>query len=213
MSGENESKTQTTDVVRKEVGKKDPDLMEKVKEEFTQESEPELAPPVEVAEQPPEKSPLELKREHVSRLLERYPAKLGLGVLRPSNEVERFLTMTTMEIRRMSAEECGEAAVILNQSGTYIQLELNRVRSDLDWCNKYIDWLVAKTIAQYGGKYTPFEYRRLLASRDNDVAMKLHKIVSDAELQAKCIEYLPNQLRATAKSFSDLQQTKRSQRI
>jgi len=160
-----------------------------------------------------EQSPLDLKREKVTRLLERYPAKLGLGVLRPSNEVERFLNMTTMEIRRMDAEECGEASVILNQAGTYIQLALNRLRADIDWCNKYIDWLVAKTIAQYGGKYTPFEYRRLLASKDNDVAIKLHKIASDAELQAKCIEYLPNQLRATSKSFSDLQQTKRSQKI
>ena len=117
-----------------------------------------------------------------------------------------------MEIRRMNAEECGEAAVIINQSATYIQLQLNIVNADVNWCNKYIDWLVASTIAQYGGKYTPFEYRRLLASKDNDVAMKLHKIVSDAELQAQCLEYMPNQLRATAKSFSDLQQTKRSQR-
>lgn len=189
MSGENESKTPTT------------------------EDEAELAPPVEVEEQPPEKSPLDLKREKVARLLERYPAKLGLGVLLPGNEVERFLNMSMMEMRRLSAEECGEAAVILNQEGTYIQLELNRVRADVDWCNKYIDWLVASTIAQYGGKYTPFEYRRLLASKDNDVAMKLHKIVGNAELQAKCIEYLPNQLRATAASFSDLQQTKRSQRL
>jgi hypothetical protein len=155
---------------------------------------------------------LDLKREKVARLLEKYPAKVGLGALSPNNEVERFLAMTTMEIRRLNAEECGEAAVVLNQAGTYIQLQLNTLRADIDWCNKYVDWIVAGPITHYGGKYTPFEYRRLLASKDNDVATKLHKIVSDAELQAKCIEYLPNQLRATARSFSDLQQTKRSQR-
>jgi hypothetical protein len=161
---------------------------------------------------PTTESPLDLKREKVAHLLERYPAKVGLGVLQPANEVERFLNMTTVALRKLSAEDCGEASVILNQASTYIQLELNRMRADIDWCNKYIDWLIAKNITQYGTKYTPFEYRRLLASQDNDVAMQLHKIVSDAELQAKCLEYLPTQLRATASSFADLQQTKRSQR-
>ena len=112
----------------------------------------------------------------------------------------------------MTAEECGEAAVVLNQASTYVQLETNRIRADINWCNKYIDWLIARKITEYGSKYTPFDYRRMLASRDNDVAKELHGIVTNAELKLASLEYMPNQLRATAASFSDLQQTKRNQR-
>ncbi len=201
MSGENESKTQTTEQeseLRKEVGKKKASTMEQAGEDFLTEE--------------PKKSPLDIKRERVTRLLDLYPAKVGLGVLQPINEVNRYLTMSGAERRKMDAEDCGEAAVTLNQAGTYIQLELNKIRADINWCNKYIDWLVSNTITQYGTKWTPFEYRRLLASKDNDVALKLHTIISDAELQAQSLEYLPNQLRATAASYSELQQTKRRQR-
>jgi len=159
------------------------------------------------------KPTIDEQRAKVEALLQHYPAKVGLGVLQPVNEVNRYLTITVAEQRKLSAEECGEASIILNQAATYIQLEMNRIKADIAWCTNYIDWLIANTITQYGTQYTPFEYRRLLASRDNDVAMKLYGIINDAELQAKCLEYLPNQLRATAMSFADLQHTKRNQRI
>lgn len=153
------------------------------------------------------------KHVKIIALLKQYPVKVGLGLLQPINEVNRYLTMTVNEQRKLTAEECGEAAVILNQSATYIQLEINRIKADINWCNNYINWLVANKVMEYGSTYTPFEYRRLLASRDNDVAMQLHGIIADAELQEQSLAYLPNALRATASSFGDLQQTKRSQRI
>jgi len=156
---------------------------------------------------------VEEKHGRIQMLIKRYPSEVGLGLLRPANEVERFLTMTSTELRRLSAEECGEASIIINQEATYIQLQLNMIKADINWCNKYIEWLIARTITQYGTKYTPFEYRRLLASRDNDVAMKLHQIIANAEAKAECLAYIPNQLTAAAKSFSELQQTKRSQKL
>jgi len=158
------------------------------------------------------KPTIEEKHNRIEALLRRYPAKVGLGVLQPSNEVERFLTMQTTEIRRLNAEECGEAAVVLNQAATYIQLELNRMQADAAWCNQYIDWLIAQNITQYGTQYTPFEYRKVLAIKDHDIAMQLQQIVTQIQLRVQSMSYIPNQLRATAASFSDLQQTKRSQR-
>jgi len=158
------------------------------------------------------KQTIDDRRLQVEQLLQKYPVEIGLGVLLPVNAVNQLLTMSQREMRKLTAEECGEASVILNQAATYIQLEMNRIHADLKWCNEYIDWLIADKITQYGTKYTPFEYRRLLAIRDNDVAMKLQVIINNAQLRVKLLEYMPNQLKGTSMSFSDLQQTKRSQR-
>jgi hypothetical protein len=163
-------------------------------------------------EQESKKPKIDELREEVEKLLQNYPAKVGLGVIQPTNEVNQFLTMTISEQRKLSAEECGEAAIVLNQAATYIQLETNRMQADIDWCTEYINWIIAQDVANVGTKYTPYEYRRILAIKQNDVAMKLQKVISRAQLRIKSLAYMPTQLRATAASFADLQQTKRSQR-
>ncbi len=154
---------------------------------------------------------LQDKHDKVQKLLQDYPIKVGLGSLAPNNDVQKFLTVTQSEIRRMSAEECGEASVILNQAATYIQLEINRVQADIDWCEQYIHFLISDTIANCGSQYTPFEYRKEIAIKQNDVATKLKSIVVQAQLRLQVLSYMPNQLRATSLSFSNLQQTKRHQ--
>jgi hypothetical protein len=148
----------------------------------------------------------------IQQLIKRYPDKIGLGALRPINETNRYLTMSAHEQRKLSAEECGEAAVVLNQAATYIQLEINQMKADIKWCEKYIDWLIASSITNTGSKYTPFEYRKVLAIRQNDVAMKFYKIITDIEIRVDWLAYMPTQIKGTAASFADLQQTKRSQR-
>lgn len=154
---------------------------------------------------------LQEKHSKVQKLLNDYPNKVGLGGLVASNDVQKFLTVTQSEIRRMSAEECGEASVVLNQSATYIQLEINRIQADIDWCEQYIHFLISESIANCGSQYTPFEYRKEIAIKQNDVATKLKSIVVQAQLRLQTLSYMPNQLRATSLSFSNLQQTKRQQ--
>ena len=157
----------------------------------------------------------EERRDKMLSLLNSYPEKIGIGLLQPSNEVNRFLTMSSSELRRLTAEECGEAAVVLNQSATYIQLEMNKVIADIKWCEDYIAYLIASSMAGLSGRYMPFDliiYHKVQAIKGNDVAMKLQAIVTQAQLRHRSLEYMPNQLRGTAQSFADLQQTKRSQR-
>jgi len=155
---------------------------------------------------------LQDKRDTIQKLIQDYPTVIGIGKLQPPNEVNRFLTMSMAEIRRMSAEECGEAAVILNQAATYIQLETNSIQADINWCEEYVAFLIAETIAGCGTQYTPFEYRQKIAIKQNDVAKQLQSILINAKARFQLLSYMPNQLRATAMAFSDLQQTKRTQR-
>jgi len=152
------------------------------------------------------------KHSKLQQLIKDYPTVIGIGKLQPPNEVNRFLTISISEIRRMDAEECGEAAVILNQAATYVQLEANSIQADIRWCEEYIAFIIAETISGCGTQYTPFEYRQKIAIKQNDVAKQLQAIIMNANVRLQLLSYVPNQLRATATAFSDLQQTKRSQR-
>lgn len=152
------------------------------------------------------------KREAIQSLIKKYQGQVGIGELTPNNEVNRFLNMTLNEQRKMDAIECGEASVVLSQSAVYIQLEINKTQADINWCNKYIDFLIADKIATSGNKYTPFDYKRIIAIRNNDVALELQAIINKAELRIDILKYIPNQIRGVASSFSELQQTKKTQR-
>jgi len=158
----------------------------------------------------------EERREKMQKLLADYPVKVGLGLLQPVNDVNMFMTMSLAEIRKLTAEECGEAAVILNQAATYIQLQMNQINADIKWCEEYITYLIAKDMIQLGsGRYVAKDvipHFQARAVKANDTAMKLQGIITQARLRYRSLEYMPNQLRGTAQSFADLQQTKRSQR-
>lgn len=151
------------------------------------------------------------KHERVVKLAAEYPGTLGVKMAMPS-DAETFLTYGVQEHRRMTAEECGEASVVLSQMAVYIQLELNRMQADLTWCENAIDFMVANVIHSCGNKYTPFPYKRKIAIKNNDVAVKLQGIVSNIQVQMDALNYLPSHLKAVASSYGDLQQTKRNQR-
>lgn len=153
------------------------------------------------------------KHEKIQKLIEKYQSEIGVGILQPNNEINRFLSMTINEQRKMDAIECGEASVVLNQAAVYVQLEINKTQADINWCNKYINFLIADNIANAGNKFTPFEYKRTIAIKNNDVATQLESVVNAASLRIDSLQYIPNHLKAAASAFSELQQTKKNQRI
>ena len=154
----------------------------------------------------------EKRRQKIIRLIEEYPIQIGLGKLQPTNEVERYLNLTQAEIRRMTAEECGEAAYFISRAMTYIQLETNKIQADINWCEQYTQWLIAPIIQTVGGQYTPFDYRRILAIKQNDTAMTLQKIISAGKTRLDTMAFITNQLRGVLTTFEGLQQTKRNQK-
>jgi hypothetical protein len=154
----------------------------------------------------------EERRQKMLRLAEDYSLKLGLGKLQPTNDVEKYLNLTQPELRRMTAEDCGEAAYFISRAMTYIQLETNKVQADINWCEQYMHWLIASVIHTVGGQYTPFEYKRLLAIKQNDVAMELQKIIVAGKVRLDTMAFVTTQLRGLLTTFEGLQQTKRAQR-
>lgn len=157
-------------------------------------------------------SQLNEKRIKIERLLKEYAIKVGLGVVQPTNEVEKYINLSTPELRKMSAEECGEAAYIIGRAMTYLQLETNKIQADINWANQYLTWLIAPHVMNVGTQYTPMEYRKVLAIKNNDVAMKLQTIIVEAQLRIDSMAFMSTQLRVIATALESLQQTKRNQK-
>lgn len=152
------------------------------------------------------------KHEKIQKLVNQYLNKVGIGNITSKNEVEKFLNITQNEIRHMSDQDCGEAAIILNQEATYLQLEINKMQSDINWCNEYINFLIAHYIESCGGKFLPYEYRRTIAIKQNDIAKQLQEIVNNVKIRLDSVLYIPNYLQELSKSFEYLQNTKKNQR-
>ena len=149
----------------------------------------------------------------IERLIAQHCINVGLGTPNPSSECARLINMTATEMRKLDAIECGEAAAVLNQLALFIQLNNNKLQATLEWCQRNLDFIIAPHLETVGTQYTPYDVRKILATKQNDVAIKLSKIITSISLKLTATSYMPNQLRALASAFSDLQQTKRIKTI
>ena len=152
------------------------------------------------------------RHARILRLLDEYSIKLGLGRLQATNEVEKYLNLSQADIRRLTPEECGEAAYLLNRAALYVQNEINKAQADINWCQTYIDFLIAKSIESVGGQYMPHDCKKTLAIRQNDVAMKLQEIITSAKLRLDAMSFIPNHLRALAGTFEKIQYDRRTKK-
>jgi hypothetical protein len=155
---------------------------------------------------------IEDRRKKLEQICSSYQNKVGLGIVYNKNEVNAFLNIGLEQQKRMSAEECGEASIVLNQAAIYIQLETNKMQADISWCHRYLDFIISDDVLKLSTQYLPFEYKKVIAIKENDVAMKLNKTISDIQILIDSTQYIPSQLRSLASSFGELQQTKRQQR-
>lgn len=143
--------------------------------------------------------------EQLNKLLVNYDITMGLGTpMVASNAIEKYLKATQADLKSMSQQECCEANVLFNQAATFIQRELNKQSAILEWAEDKLKRLIAGEIENAGSKYMPYDYRKELVVAQNDVAVKLSKVITEAKLRVKSMEFIPTQLRNHAASFHSL---------
>jgi hypothetical protein len=152
---------------------------------------------------------IEEKRQRITKLAREYSEQVGLGTIYNKNEINKYLNLSIEEKRKLTAEECGEAAITLSQGAIYIQKEVNILQTDLNWCEKYIDFTIANEVLNLSTQYIPYENKKTVAIKNNDVAMQLQKIINDINARITSVQYIPKQLHELARAYSELQQTKR----
>lgn len=140
--------------------------------------------------------------------LDRQQNRLGLPARnqQAENEATSLLDVTRTELRGMSAEQCEEAAILLQQFSFHIQRWQNRCQSTIDWCEANIKHIIAPEVGKMPG-YS-LEERRPLAVRGNTAATKLQTLKVKAEGMATDIAYLSTRVENQARRFADLAKIK-----
>lgn len=123
------------------------------------------------------------------------------------NEAMNLLEIEPEELRRMTAEECGEAAVILNSFAFHLQRAVNREMGRAKWADASVKKAITHSLGQQRGQ--SFEERRLLAIANDEAAAKLDQIGVQAQLRIERLSYLAAKAESVAKSFMGLQSTRR----
>ena len=147
---------------------------------------------------------------NLDKVLDDFESSTGLPLNTPKTieiEAKRLLELEPEYLSKLSAEQCGEASVVLEQFSFYLQKIMNRESSKIKWSNEAINKIIGSTILFQKGY--GFEERRIAAIRENDAATKLQNIKVKHELRAERISYLSSKIDSLSKSFIALQQTKR----
>ena len=144
----------------------------------------------------------------VEALLLEYQRSLGLVPSIHNADIGKYLNMSVEQIRKMSPEQCAEASFALAQQALYVQQEINKHNQRINWAKTNINVIVTGTIDQYGGKFTPFESRKVLAIKDNDYASKLQELVVKAQQMVDTLAYIPAKIKFVADMLSEYKRTK-----
>tara|TARA_R100000008_G_C3519823_1_gene133352 strand:+ start:144 stop:647 length:504 start_codon:yes stop_codon:yes gene_type:complete len=151
---------------------------------------------------------VEKRVEEVESLISEYQASLGLPTSFTNSDLGQYLNLRIEQIRKMSPEQCAEASFALAQQALYVQQEINKHNQRINWAKTNINVIVTGTIDQYGGKFTPFESRKVLAIKDNDYASKLQELVVKAQQMVDTLAYIPAKIKFVADMLSEYKRTK-----
>jgi len=149
---------------------------------------------------------------HLDRILNQYELSLGLPAnINPNtaSEATRLLALDHSQLPRMSAVECGEAAVVLLFFSAHLQRAVNVESSRVRWADESIKRLIGAKLGHQKGY--GYEERRLGAISQNQAAQKLERIRVHALIRQDRISFLAAKVEALAKALDGLRQAKRGQ--
>lgn len=124
-----------------------------------------------------------------------------------TEEIWEYIRLNREQMQKLSANDCAEIAFILRQQALFVQMKLNKITA----CTKSImydmDMMIAPQLREYD-KFVKYEERRLLATRENDVLIKMSAQLNDLEQKKEALEYVGQRLENMSMSMNDIRRTK-----
>lgn len=155
-------------------------------------------------------SKVDERLQEIENVLEDYEKGLGLHPTGTTEEASFIIGLNSEQLRKLSAEQCGEYSFILSQQSFYIQHQINKNNQRINWADSNIDAIIAGKVDNYGGKYTPFVDRKMMAICDNEYTKRLNEIKNKSQQVVSRLEYIPARINYMCKTLLELQQTKRN---
>jgi len=135
----------------------------------------------------------------------------GLGGFIYNPDAEKVLSLTSGELKAISAEQCGEYAFLLANYSLWVQLTYNKSKLIHDWCIDSIDRLLAKEYANYNkpNDYTKYETKRHMFSASNTYAKELADIAREHKSTLDTLSNIAQNIKFMSESLIELQRSKR----
>jgi hypothetical protein len=147
---------------------------------------------------------LEEQLRHVNELKDKYLQSLSLLDVKLPVDSEKYLNLSQQDLQQISADDITIAAIVLQQSVLFIQQNINAHQTNYNWCQRYLNYIVAQHLDQVGGQYTPFEMKKNLVIKTNDVAGQLNKIMSEIQILLDTMKDIPLHIKTVANSYEKL---------
>lgn len=142
--------------------------------------------------------------------LDRRQANLALPTQNATGtDVQVLLDMDRARIRGMTAEDCGEAALLLRSEAYYLQRYHNRVGAVAKWCEARLREIIAHDVGQVKG--WSYQERAALAIRQNDAARRCNDVMVQAQTYAEDVNYLAARVEQAGQEYSNLARIKQKQ--
>lgn len=151
-----------------------------------------------------------VRMDTVVAKLDEYETGRGLKTVVIPSEVDKYLNLDESELNKLTSEECGNGAYLLDRMAYYIQRELNKEYARITWVNGVLDSMLVKKLENYSAYKT--EDKMKAAIQDDEVAQKLQSIKIHAQQRIDRLSYLPSRISSMAARLDSLQLTKRRQR-
>jgi hypothetical protein len=153
---------------------------------------------------------VESKLGDLDKVIEEYERHTNISCIKnDGTDVDKYLTMSRDEFSKMDPEDLGQAAWVLSRYALYVQKEHNLHFTRKSWAEENVKLVIAKETIQQRG--TSYEERRLLAIKDNDVAMKLERIRVEAQNRTNMLYNLATRIEFVVKVIQDQKFIKRRQ--
>ena len=114
----------------------------------------------------------------------------------------------SINIKNMSAEECGELSVEISSYSIYIKKRINKEYAYVHWLESKINLSVANELNSYVGYYSN-DQRRAVAIVNNEYAKQLEELRINSQAKIDIMAELPYYLNQLSQSVIKAQQEKR----
>ncbi len=150
---------------------------------------------------------------YLQSLNDKYLKDLKLSGLTLPSEAEFYLTLSSDKIKLLTATEASEAAIILFQAINFIQLDYNKHQINYNWCQRFLNYLTASEWNNVGTKYTPYEIKKMMVVKTNDVAEQIQKLITEISVYIDGLKDVIINLRSLANSFEKLSYNKKEYHV
>lgn len=140
-----------------------------------------------------------------------FETRVGVPKVQVVNDVDRYLNLSSEQLKDLSLDECADACYILEQRSFYIQREQNRLKTYQLWADAKLRKAVAANNEQFKAKYVNFEEKRsIVALPENDEALcKLEQMRVEATIKIQDLDGISQKMQSISKVILEVWRNKR----